>query len=292
MSAIIHDIDFVNNNFESDLCHLALPSETAEFLGAASVLRENWTVYDRVFSDGQREICVTKSTLIRQNGPLAMPNRARRGESEKRKENSEDSAKRSKQAVRLRCKAIQADRMITLTFRENIQDRDRVAKYFDAFRRGMSKGRKFHYVATLEKQERGALHMHVAVKGAQSYFHVRSLWQKIVGLDAEGRQMGQIHVRNPNAFGFGQKGTHKLAGYISKYIAKDIDDHELNKKRYWSSKGIVVPEKNYYSLPHGTTASDAFVHVMQLAADHNNDGMTFFANQALGVCWVATAPIS
>jgi hypothetical protein len=69
--------------------------------------------------------------------------------------------------------------------------------------------------------------------------------------------MGQIKVRDPHKFGFGRKGAHRLASYIAKYIAKDADAHELNKKRYWTSRGIIVPEKNYYQLPYGTTESEA-----------------------------------
>lgn len=280
-----------NNDFMLEGGRLATAEETARFLlDDGPVLRTTWTVYDRQFDDGQREICVTKSTRIKQNGPLPLPYRARRGESDKRVENDDDSAKRAKQAVRLRCKAIAADRMITLTTRENIQERERIAKYFDAFRRRMSKVKKFHYVAAIEPQERGALHMHVAVRGRQVYQLVRSIWQSIVGKDAEGRQMGQVNVRNPQQLPGGAKNAnHKIASYISKYITKDQSTHELNKKRYWSSRGIVVPEKNFYQLPYGYTESEAFAHILQIAANHNNVGMTFFANQALGVCWVATA---
>jgi hypothetical protein len=135
-----------------------------------------------------------------------------------RESNDDDSAKRAKQAVRLRCKSIGADRMITLSLRENMQDRDRMLTYFDRFRRRMSKCKKFHYVATIEPQERGALHMHIAVKGRQMYQLVRSIWQSVVGLDQHGRQMGQINVRDPHKFGFGKSGAHRIASYIAKYI--------------------------------------------------------------------------
>lgn len=280
------------NDFEFEGCRVATDDETANWLlDDGPVLKTTWTVYDRQFPDGQRELCVTKSTRVKQNGPLAMPKRARRGESEKRKENNEDSAKRAKQAVRLRCKTIAADRMITLTYRENMQDEERLKRDWDSFRRRMGRHKQFDYVATVEEQERGAYHIHVAVRGRQSYQLVRSIWQRIVGTDDAGRQMGQINVRDPHKFGFGKNGQHKLASYISKYITKDQDSHELNKKRYWSSKGIPVPEKNYYQLPYGSTAVEAFTHVMVLAAEHNNDGMVMFSNQALGVCWVATAPL-
>ncbi len=298
-----------NNDFDLDGCHLATAEETASWLlDDGPVLKTTWTVYDRQFPDGQRELCVTKSTRIRQTGPLPMPKRAKRGESEKREENDEDSAKRAKQAVRLRCKAISADRMITLSYREDVRDPERLKRDYDAFRRKMGKHKQFHYVAAVEVQEgykkgnlqavegRESFHIHVAVHGRQCYHLLKSVWLSIVG-----KGMGYAHVRNPNDFLKGcprgakksNKGLeHLIAGYLSKYITKDQDRHELNKKRYWTSRGIVVPEKNYYQLPYGFTESEAYAYILELAAGHNNHGMVFFSNQALGVCWVATGPIT
>ncbi|MFC0349383.1 rolling circle replication-associated protein [Undibacterium danionis] len=291
MFSNIDDSQCSSKNFEFDEGRLATEDETANWLlDDGPVLKTTWMIYDRQFPDGQREICATRSVRIKKTGSLPMPNRSKRGDSEKRGQNDEDSAKRAKQAVRLRCKAIAVDRMLTLTYRENMQDTERLKKDWDLFRRRMGEHKDFHYVATVERQERGAFHIHVAVHGRQVYQLIRAIWQKIVGLSDDGKQGGQINVRDPHRFGFGKHGAHKLAGYISKYISKDQDTHELNKKRYWSSRGIVVPEKNYYQLPYGTDAFDAFSHVMQLGANHNNEGMAFFANQALGVCWVATAP--
>src|SRR5450830_29508 len=291
MISNISDSFVSNNDFLFDECRCATDDETAQWLlDDGPVLKTTWMVYDRQFFDGQREICATRSVRIKQGGPLPLPGRARRGESEKRAQNDDDSAKRAKQAVRLRCKTIAADRMLTLTYRENMQDSERLKKDWDAFRRRMGKHKQFHYVATVERQERGAFHIHVAVRGRQVYQLIRSIWQRIVGQTLDGKQAGQINVRDPHKFGFGKNGAHKLAGYISKYITKDQDSHDLNKKRYWTSRGIAVPEKNYYQLPYGTTEFDAYSHVMQIAADHNNDGMTYFSNRGLGVCWVATGP--
>lgn len=302
MNASVIETTSVNNDFEFDECRPASEEETGRWLldEENSPVTTNWMVYDRQFADGQREICVTRSTRIVQNGPLPMPNRAKRGESEKRTQNDEDSAKRAKQSVRHRCKAISADRMITLNYREDMRDKDRLKRDWDLFRRAMSKHNQFHYVATVEIQEghkkgnldavegRASFHIHVAVHGRQCYQLVRAIWQRIVGTDDQGRKMGQINVRDPHKFGFGKNGQHKLAGYISKYITKEQDSHDLNKKRYWSSKGIAVPEKNYYQLPYGTTEFDAYCHVMDIACAHNNNEMVFFSNSALGCCWIAT----
>ncbi|MBB3212681.1 hypothetical protein FHW67_001964 [Herbaspirillum sp. Sphag1AN] len=288
---VFDDLETINDLLPEG-CRAATNEETARWLlDDGPVLKTTWTIYDRKFADGQRELCATRTTRIKQSGPLPYPNHAQRGESENRDENDDDSAKRAKQTVRLRCKAISADRMITLTYRENMQDIVRLKKDWDSFRRRMGKCKQFHYVATIERQERGAFHIHVAVRGRQVYQLIRSIWQRIVGTTQDGKSNGQINVRDPHRFGFGQTGSHKLAAYIAKYITLDATGHTLNAKRYWTSRGIVVPEKNFYQLPYGATASTAFAHVMTLAADHNSHGMTFFSNQALGVCWVATEPI-
>lgn len=291
MDHSIRDVssDWLDN--DQEFARPATLAETDAFLDDGEVLRETWMVYDRQFDDGQREICVSRFTRIRQNGPLPLQNRSKRGESDKRAKNQQDSAKRAKQAIRHRCKAIGADRMLTLTYRDNVTDVGLVKIHWDAFRRRMAKLKQFHYVAVLEKQERGAYHIHCAVRGRQVYQLVRSIWQSVVGNSEDGKTGGQINVRDPHKFGFGKTGHHKLASYIAKYVAKDVEDHELNKKRYWSSKGIVVPEKNYYQLPWGTKADEAYAHGLALACAHNNDGLTFFANHALGVFWCATAPV-
>lgn len=89
-----------------------------------------------------------------------------------------DAAKRAKQQVRLRCKAIGADRMITLTYRENMQDKARLKCDFDSLRRRLGALGGFQYVAVAERQQRGAWHLHVAVRGRQNYRVLRSIWQK------------------------------------------------------------------------------------------------------------------
>jgi hypothetical protein len=40
----------------------------------------------------------------------------------------------------------------------------------------------------------------------------------------------------------------KLYGYIVKYITKDLCSQRVNKKRYWSSRGLKVPTKTQYLI--------------------------------------------
>jgi len=88
---------------------------------------------------------------------------------------SQRQVRGAKKHVRERSKMIGADRMITLTYRENMTDRETALKHWDRFRRRMRKHKQFHYVAVIEEQARGALHFHIAVNGRQSYHLLRSI---------------------------------------------------------------------------------------------------------------------
>jgi hypothetical protein len=90
------------------------------------------------------------------------------------------------------------------------------------------------YVAVLERQQRGALHPHLAVKGFQDVRLLRRCWYKIVG-----NGQGQVNVRGPRA----GSSPVKLARYISKYISKDFDNmpRDFEEHRYFCSLGLHVP---------------------------------------------------
>lgn len=141
--------------------------------GEKGTWQDTYTARKRVYPDGQCVVTVTKDKFFK--GAAHTRPRAKRGESEKRVENDEDAGRRAKQKVRDCCKAISADRMVTLTYRVNMTDRKKALKDWKAFCRRLGKVQKFHYVAVIEEQERGALHFHVAVRGRQSYVLLRSI---------------------------------------------------------------------------------------------------------------------
>jgi hypothetical protein len=75
-------------------------------------------------------------------------------------------------------------------------------------RRALSRsGCSMPYVAVLERQQRGALHPHLAVKGFQDVRLLRRCWYKIVG-----NGQGQVNVRGPRP----GSSPVKLARYLSK----------------------------------------------------------------------------
>lgn len=251
-------------------------------IGNFAAFRREWVVRGRNFGDGQVEITATRfDRYVGAQSMNTLP-KAKRGESENTDQNLMDAAKRAKQQVRLRCKAIGADRMITTTYRENMTDKTRLKKHFDAFRRRVSKIQGFDYVAVPERQKRGAWHLHIAVKGRQNYRVLRAIWRSVVGVDN-----GNVDVRNP----FREKGLrHKLAAYLGKYITKDFSEHALNEKRYWTSRGIVLPQQHpiNHLLCDSPVEAIKTVFGAAIKAGSSLDRCQSYWNPDLGCFWLST----
>jgi len=242
----------------------------------------------RVFPDGQCEVSVTKERHFVGPADKRKP-ASKRGESENREANDDDAGRRAKKNVRMCCKTIGADRMVTLTYRENMVDREQALKHWKAFCRRIGKHKEFHYVAVIEEQQRGALHFHVAVRGRQNYVLLRSVWQRVLGLGPNGEQMGQVNVRDPHKFGFGVNGAHKLASYIAKYCSKEMQCRGLDQKRYFRSRGVVLPEVDTVRLKC-TTMLGAVQAAYTIAMEFGIAGAQSWCNNGLGVVWLSTAP--
>lgn len=162
-----------------------------------------------------------------------------KGTSKNKEQNEKRAQARAKGEIRRKCLSIGADHLVTLTYRNNVEDRDRVLTDLERLRRMLSRiGYPMPYVAVLECQKRGAIHPHLAVRGFQDIRLLRRCWYKIVG-----KAQGQVNVRGP------RPGTSpvKLARYLSKYISKDLDSQprEFEEHRYFCSLGIAVPTEQY-----------------------------------------------
>lgn len=139
--------------------------------------------------------------------------------------NRERSTRRARTKVRRLCKAKGLSVMLTLTYQENMLDRDRMARDFDVFIkrvRRVSPG--LQYVCVFERQKRGAWHAHIAVPRILSHYHhsgvlvrsydlLRSMWRGVTGAG------GNVDVSRNKRVG---RSSAKLASYLAKYIGKDI----------------------------------------------------------------------
>jgi hypothetical protein len=102
--------------------------------------------------------------------------------------------RRAKQKVRHLCKSMAVNSLWTLTYRSNVTDRELVLKHLDRFRRAVvAVLGEWKYVAVLEKQTRGALHIHLAthalptrlLKGGvkvKSWDVMRAIWRRLVAI--------------------------------------------------------------------------------------------------------------
>lgn len=215
------------------------------------------------------------------------PERAERGEGDREK-SAVVVARRARSAVRKRCKMIGANQMLTLTYRENMVDPDRLERDFKLFIRRLRAYGQFEYVAGIEKQKRGALHLHLAISALPFWMKtaagvkvksanlVRSVWRGVVGLNN-----GNIDLTKPRS-----NAAHRVASYISKYIAKGLEDAVFNAKSYWSSRGIPKPVRD--RLWFRSEMSTAEI-VAELASKHAfNNGLTEisqYSDPGLGFLW-------
>ncbi|MBX7200396.1 MAG: hypothetical protein K1X51_13605 [Rhodospirillaceae bacterium] len=150
-------------------------------------------------------------------------------------ENKKRAVRRARTTVRQTIMAAQLDHLLTLTYRAN-QTCPRLAwQHFARFMRLVRKWRRgapYSFIAVLERQKRGAIHIHVAVHGFQDVKALRSMWHQAIGSSE-----GNIDVS------FKRQPLPKLARYLSKYITKDIESgHDQGDHRYKRSRGIVVPK--------------------------------------------------
>ena len=165
-----------------------------------------------------------------------------RGRSKNREINKEKSKRQAMASVRRKCMAAGLDHLVTLTYRENIVDKEKAWHHFEQFIRLVhTYFPDWLYVCTKERQERGAIHFHMGVKGYQDVTLLRSLWRCVAG-------DGNIDVSYVKTKKGVQWQRQRLASYLAKYISKDMEN-ELNERRYRASLGIEIPKQIIYLHP-------------------------------------------
>ncbi|WP_343743269.1 rolling circle replication-associated protein [Herbaspirillum huttiense] len=200
------------------------------------------------------------------------------------------AARRAKTKVRRLAKMLEADCLLTLTYRECMTDYARVEADFKAFRERLRSLGEFHYVATLEVQRRGALHVHIACQQfpawlqnehgvrVRSWNLIRSMWRRVVGKDN-----GNVDFTRPR----GRNSAHRIASYISKYVSKNLEEARFNKKSYWASRGIPKPNQYRIYFNPETSSFDIVVLVAQEFSMRGFDDITQYHDRLNSFYWFA-----
>lgn len=199
--------------------------------------------------NGQREACVQRAVDWVESGPLdpdSIAAQVLRGEredpaaAEKAEANRKRSARRAKSRLRRLCKTLGLDCMMTLTYRGNQTDLALCKAHMKEFVRRIKRVIPgFVYAAAFEPQERGAQHVHMAVRRVQpsfiqngvrvkSYDLIRAIWRSV-----SGEWGGTVNIGKDKPWKRYSPG--RLAAYMSKYMLKAFEDGDEWSNRYSGS---------------------------------------------------------
>jgi len=185
--------------------------------------------------------------------------------------NAERGARSAKSRVRRLCKAIGADTLLTLTYRQCVTDlavckRD-LKEWVRRVRRVIP---DFRAVAAFERQSRGAWHVHLATirlpaalqnrQGVRvkSFPLLLSIWRSVTG-DKGGSFNAKSRKRNS------QRSPGRIASYLSKYIMKAFVDGEKWVNRWTRFGDCEMPQS--IDLGITTNLTQAIVDFYGLAGD-------------------------
>ncbi len=215
---------------------------------------------------------------------------------ERRQRALKRNAKRAQTMCRRIIKAEGFNELLTLTYRENQEDRDLCKKHFSIWSKRMKRALgNFRYCASFEKQERGAMHVHIAThklpehaihKGVKikAWQLGTKIWRDIVG-----DNNGMCFVGGQSRFG-GQRrnlSLGKMASYVSKYIMKDYEDAPEASNRYSRSNGSNLPKPRVLHFT-GLTLVDVVSLCFQ--CDDGDVIVSHNADSQRGSYWLCTEP--
>lgn len=160
------------------------------------------------------------------------------------------SLQRTRRVVREILMANSWDWFITVTFNniaQNRADDSAVYENWEKFRRYIRlKYPNMYYLAVPERHKSGCIHFHFLAGGISK----EELKLAFSGhYDKNGRE-----IYNCNAWRYGfstvteVEDTEKAAGYLLKYIGKDLGVSMDFKKRYWASRNCNRPKKRFVDM--------------------------------------------
>jgi len=151
---------------------------------------------------------------------------------EEKAERTEEYRRQSKKKFRRLIEANsnihhEKDKFMTLTYAENMEDRQQALKDFRNFlKKARRKYGKFEYISVIEYQKRGAVHFHCFLFGFP-FVPINDL-PELTEVWGHGFLELKV-VRN----------HFKLQNYLTKYFMKTFqEERSRNERRYFASKGL------------------------------------------------------
>lgn len=215
------------------------------------------------------------------------PELAQREAQERERLNRLRAARRARTKVRRLCKAQGLDTLLTLTYRGNQWDMEVCKAHFRLFMMRMNRllGR-WHYVAAFERQQRGALHVHVATREippnffrqgvrVKSFNVIRALWRDVTGewggnVDVSGKSRRRGH------WAIARRSPARIATYLAKYMLKDWESWPAGTRRFQGSV-FALPEPDRVQL-----VASSFAELVGLAYAFGADGPCEVVGSRLG----------
>jgi hypothetical protein len=176
---------------------------------------------------------------------------------EKRLANLKRAARRAKTMCRRVIITEAFDELLTLTYKDNQTDRALCKDHFAQWTRRMRKALPgFRFCASFERQERGAMHVHLATHKLPQHARYKGVRIKAwelgtrVWRDIVGAKNGMCHVGGNTRNGGRRRNLSlaKMAAYVSKYILKDFDESPDESNRYSRSHGVVIAAKEHVTF--------------------------------------------
>jgi len=190
-----------------------------------------------------------------------------------------NAERRARRELRWALMSIGADRLLTVTYRENMTDLKRARADWQQFIRLVrAKYPNWEYAAVLELQKRGAIHYHAGVKGWQDVNFLRACWLRVVG-EAGGNVDVALHKRR-----FGSEGEsfsiRRLASYLGKYLSKAFEWMPKGSRRFIASKDRPRPVVDRWWLEVGNAKGETLEVLYRSACGYRGIGV----GQWLSMC--------
>ena len=271
-----------------------------------------------VLPDGQYELSVNyvdpamleaAGRAVRPCDMLPKP-RTEEEQAERDAENKVRACRAARHKIRQTAKCIRADHMLTFTYREIMQDIEKLKRDFVRFYRKVhTKYPDWKYVCVFEKQRSEqpdwSYHLHLGVHGKQDIRFLLRCWLEAIGQPLQElndwavrgiklyeKSLGAVNVQAPPKCTYGKSSEWKadrLSSYMTKYISKEFDTVAKGAKKYWASKGIEKPAvlKMWFGATNfGDACKEAFAI---LHARGVTDFDRLFAAQDLGIVWFSAS---